>query len=215
MAERAAFHRLPDARRDALIEACARGLAARGAGGISVRTICADAGVSPGLLRHYFAGIDALIAHTYVHVAGTVTAALRAAVVAAGPDPHARLMAYVSASFEPPIATPDLLATWTAFWSLVRRDPEIARLHGEIYADYRADLEALLAEAGVEPARVKLAAIALTALVDGLWLELSLDARAFTPTDARAISDRWLSAWLNLEDTPPEPARVATGRPIP
>ena len=193
---RASFVRAPDARRQSLIEACAAGLAVRGVAGLSVRSICADAGVSPGLLRHYFAGIDALVAATYGHVGEQVSAALAAAVAEAGAHPRARLHAYVTASFRPPIAAPELLATWLAFWSLVKTDPEIARLHGEIYAAYRIELEQLLADAGVAATDIRLAAIAVTALVDGLWLELSLDAQVFTAAEAGAMAERWLAAWL-------------------
>lgn len=196
MTTRAAFVRDPDMRRRALIDACAAGLAERGASGVSVRTICAAAGVSPGLLRHYFAGIDDLIAATYAQTGDRVAAALARAAAAAGPDPRARLHAYVAASFAPPIAAPDLLATWLAFWSLAGTDAGIARLHRRIYDGYRAELEALLAACGVPAAELRLAAIAVSALVDGLWLELSLDARAFSPAEADALAARWLAVWL-------------------
>lgn len=193
---RAAFQRAPDRRAQDLVEACARCLARRGVAGTSVRTICAEAGVSPGLLRHYFAGVDDLIAATYVHAGEQVHRALAEAVAAAGRDSRARLTAYVTASFRPPIAAPELLATWLAFWSLVKTDARIAALHGEIYDGYRAGLEALLVEAGMPPARVRQAAIAVTALVDGLWLELSLDAGVFGADEAAAIAERWLAVWL-------------------
>ncbi len=196
MNARASFVRDPDARRLALIEACAHGLAARGARGVSVRTICADAGVSPGLLRHYFAGIDDLIAATYRHVGGRVSAASAAAVAAAGPSPQARLHAYITASFRPPIASADLLATWLAFWSLVKTDPAIAALHADLYAGYRRELEALLLAAGVAPHDAGLAAVAVTALVDGLWLELSLESGAFSAEEAGSIAARWVATWL-------------------
>ena len=54
-----------DARRADLIEATAAVLAEQGLAGTNVRAICAKAGVSPGLLRHYFGGIDDLVAATY------------------------------------------------------------------------------------------------------------------------------------------------------
>ena len=193
---RAAFVRDPDSRRQSLIEACAAGLAEEGAAGVSVRSICARAGVSPGLLRHYFDGIDDLIEATYRHVAAQVSAALAAAVAAAGLSPVARLRAFVTGSFLPPIAAPGLLATWLAFWSLVKSRPPIAALHREIYAASLAELEALLRAADVPDADARTAAIAVTALVDGLWLELSLDAGAFTPAEAGAMADRWLAVWL-------------------
>ena len=180
----------PDARRASLIEATARVLARDGAGGTSVRTIAAEAGVSPGLVGHYFDGIDALIAATYAHVDARVSVALKAAAAAAGPDPRARLLAHVTASFAPPIADPALLATWIAFWSLVKSSPGIARLHGDFYAAYRCELERLLAACSVAESERRLAAIAITALVDGLWLELCLAPETFTPSEASAITER-------------------------
>lgn len=182
----------PDARRQSLIEAAMRVLARAGANGASVRAIAQEAGVSPGLVGHYFTGIDALIAETYTHVDAMVTRALDAAVAAAPPLPRARLEAFVTASFAAPIAQPALLATWIAFWSLVTSQPQIARQHDEQYAGYRARLEGLLREAGVAEADLRHAAIAVTALVDGLWLELCLSPQCFSSEEAGAIARRFL-----------------------
>ena len=183
-----AFHRAePDARRQSLIDACARVLARAGAAGISVRGVAIEAGVSPGLVSNYFAGIDALVADTYAEISAVVSTALDAAVGAAGGDARARLDAYVNASFAPPIADRDLLATWIAFWTLVIARPEIARLHDDQYAGYRATIAALLADCGMGADRVRIAAIGIAALVDGLWLELCLSPDCITPTDAGAI----------------------------
>ena len=87
-----------------------------------------------------------------------------------------------------------MLATWLAFWALTKTDPHIAALHGEIYRDYRADLESLLS--ACQPGDHRLTAVALTALVDGLWLELSLGNAPFTPDEATALAARWLAALL-------------------
>jgi TetR/AcrR family transcriptional repressor of bet genes len=184
----------PDARRHSLIAACALLLAERGASGTSVRSICAQAGVSPGLLRHYFDGIDALIAATYRATGDRVQDALDAAVAAAPNNPRDRLLAYLTASFAPPIADPELLATWLAFWSLTTTDARIASLHSEIYAQYRSGLEALIAP--VAPGDHRLTTVALTALVDGLWLELSLGDAPFTREEAASLCERWLDALL-------------------
>src|SRR3990170_199849 len=106
MTKRQPFTRVkPDIRRQSLLEATARCLAARGAAGVSVRAICAEAGVSPGLLRHYFGGVSEAIAETYRWTGARVAQALDDAVATAGPDPRARLLAYLTASFRPPIAT--------------------------------------------------------------------------------------------------------------
>lgn len=185
----------PDARRQSLIEATARVLARDGATGASVRPIAVEAGVSPGLINHYFAGIDALIAATYSAVGDQVSNALAAAVAAAGDDPRARLTAYVTASFAPPIADRALLATWIAFWSLTGK-PQIAERHDAIYARYREELEGLLAECGIAAADRRLTAIAITALVDGLWLELCLSPESFTADEARGLAERQLATYF-------------------
>lgn len=188
-----------DARRAELIDATARVLGRLGGPGVSVRAIAAEAGVSPGLIAHHFDGVDALIADTYAQVAARVGQALDAATEAAGTDPVARLEAYARASFDPPIADPALLATWIALWSLVGRSPAVAAAHDRSYRDYRETLEGLLAECGLHSDERRLAAISLTALVDGLWLELCLAPGNFTAAEAGAIARWHLTALLALQ----------------
>ena len=186
-----------DTRRDALIAATARCLSTRGAHGTSVRAICLEAGVSAGLLRHYFDGIDALVAATYRATGARVAAALHAAVEAIPADkPRGRLLAFVTASFRAPIADPELLATWLAFWSLSRTVPAIGDIHDEIYAENRRDMERLILACPNAPADARLAAVALTALVDGLWLELSLGNAPFSVAEAEALAENWLDSFI-------------------
>lgn len=192
---RAAFTReTADVRRQDLVAAAETVLAREGVGGASVRSICAEAGVSPGLLRHYFEGVDDLIAAAYEAVGQRIDDALDAALAAAGPTPRERLLAYLGASFAPPVLDPRLLSAWIGFWSLVKTKPRIAAIHAASYAAFRARLETLLGAARVSDTR--LAAIALTAIVDGLWLELCLDPATFSPEEARAVVTRVLEGWL-------------------
>lgn len=184
----------PDARRQSLIEATARVLAEKGAAGVSVRAICAEAGVSVGLLRHYFASVSDAIAETYRWTGTEIDRALEAAVAAAGPDPRARLIAYLAANFRPPIATPDLLATYVAFWSLTRSDPAVAAVRADVYGTFRLGLEERLRAYRPDLANLSLAAVALTALIDGLWLELSLGQAPFSAEEAEALAAQWLDA---------------------
>jgi AcrR family transcriptional regulator len=186
----------PDQRRQALLAATARCLAKRGAAGVSVRAICAEAGVSPGLLTHYFHGVSEAIAETYRWTGARVSAALEAAVAEAGPDPRDRLVAYLTASFRPPIADPELLATWLAFWSLTRSDPAVAEIHAEIYAEFRHGIVRLIAAYHPGTVDPRLPAVALTALIDGLWLELSLGDAPFTPGEAGRLAEMWLERLL-------------------
>jgi AcrR family transcriptional regulator len=192
-AARQAFTReSADARRSGLIEATAACLAEFGLAGTNVRAICAKAGVSPGLLRHYFAGIDDLVAATYATTSDRMDAIFAEAVAGAGPDPRARLLAYLTASFRPPVTDPELLGAWTAFWALARSDARMANIHAESYAGYRTRLGELLVASGAADA--ERLAIMLTAMVDGLWLELSLDAASFGADAAVAMVERAVGA---------------------
>jgi len=181
-----------DARRGDLIDATAACLAEVGMAGTNVRAICARAGVSPGLLRHYFAGIDDLVAATYEATSDRMDAIFADAVAGAGTDPHAQLLAYLTASFRPPVTDPELLGAWTAFWALARSNARMANIHADSYAGYRARLGELLTACGAADA--ERLAIILTAMVDGLWLELSLDAESFGAEAAVAMVERAVGA---------------------
>ncbi len=194
-AARQAFTReSADARRADLIDATAGVLAEHGLAGTNVRAICAKAGVSPGLLRHYFGGIDDLIVATYEATSDRMDAIFAGVVEGVGPDPRARLLAYLTASFRPPVTDPELLGAWTAFWALARSDVRMAAIHAESYAGYRARLGELLIACGATDA--ERIAIMLTAMVDGLWLELSLDAESFGAEAAVQMVERAVEALL-------------------
>jgi len=192
---RSSYRRAPAERRQALIDAAARSLARHGAGGVSVRTIATEAGVSPGLVTHHFEGVEPLIAATYRQVSERVGEALGEAVTAAGDDPRARLEAYVVGNFLPPVMDEALLGTWLGLLGLTRSMPLVAAAHAESYADFRAAIERLLVECGSKGDR-RMEAVAITALIDGLWLELCLDRSVFSASEAAALARRWIDALL-------------------
>jgi AcrR family transcriptional regulator len=157
--------------------------------------VAAEAGVSPGLVRHHFEGMQDLVAETYRATGREIAAALDQALAAAGHSAEARLRAFIAASFRPPLLDPDLLAVWLAFWSMTRTEPEIHAIHAKVYAGYRRMLEEMLAGIGKETGRAldaRQAALALTALLDGLWLEHCLDPKTFSAAEAVAIAQRWV-----------------------
>jgi TetR/AcrR family transcriptional repressor of bet genes len=187
---------LAPVRRQALIEATLASLAARGLGAVSVRDVAARAGVSPGLVRHHFGGFGQLLIEAYRHVVGHVDAHIDAALAAAGGDPGARMQAFLQASFAPAIVDRDLLSAWLGFWGLVRSDPAAAAVHAETYAAYRRRIEGLLAPLGATDPRA--AALGLSALLDGLWLELCLDPATFTSDDAVKLAADWVRCYTTV-----------------
>ena len=185
-----------DVRREGLIDATCLALAEAGLEGVSVRSICARAGVSPGLLRHYFAGIDDLVCAAYAATSARMDAIFAAAVAAAPPHPRARLDAFLTASFRAPVTDPALLGSWTAFWALARTNARASEIHRSGYAAYRAQLAGLLEDCGLSATAAAQQAIALTALVDGLWLELVLDPATFGSDGAIALVEQAVEAYF-------------------
>jgi TetR/AcrR family transcriptional repressor of bet genes len=186
---------LPEVRKRKLIEATAQCLAEFGHAGTSVRAVAAKANVSPGLVAHHFKGIDDLIVATYDHVGQQVAEALTEAMETALDGSESKLRAFIEASFKPPVLDRDLLAIWLSFWSLVRRDPGVRKVHKKVYTDYRRRLEELIADVAAAR-RIKidahLAALGFTAMLDGLWLELCLDPTTFSREDALRIAHAWV-----------------------
>ena len=186
---------LPEVRKRKLIEATAQCLAELGHAGTSVRAVAAKANVSPGLVAHHFKGIDDLIVATYDHVGQQVAKTLTQAMESASDDAESKLRAFIDVSFKPPVLDRDLLAIWLSFWSLVRRDPGVRKVHKKVYTDYRRRLEELIADIA-SARRIKidthLAALGFTAMLDGLWLELCLDPTIFSREDALRIAHAWV-----------------------
>lgn len=205
---------LPAERRQALIEATIESLKAHGHEGLSVRRIAATAGVSAGLINHHFPSIDQLIAEAYRHFSRELTASLDKA-TARSESPTARLRAFLQASFSPPVLQADVLTVWVVFWSLYRHSKQIRRAHKETYGRYVELVQRLLSDvmqqAGKHRLGVRLTAIGLTAMLDGLWLEWCLDPRNFSPKEAVMLCESWIQHVL-LSSKLEEKARSQRGK---
>jgi TetR/AcrR family transcriptional regulator, transcriptional repressor of bet genes len=191
----------PAVRREALVEATLKCLKKYGHDGVSVRRISAAAGVSIGLINHHFPSKSGLIAETYLTLALSLQESVRAQAEDKSVSPRGRLSQFFRASFTPELLDPQLFSVWVVFWSMVAHAPEIRAVHDQTYGKYRLILEELLeqlAESGDAPKlKLKSAAIALCAVLDGLWVELSLSSQTFKPSEAIAICEDWVTALCN------------------
>ena len=188
----------PAVRREALVEATLRCLKKYGHDGASVRRISAAAGVSIGLINHHFPSKCGLIAESYETLALSLQDSLRARAQNRAASPRKRLRDFFRASFAPELLDPQLFNVWVVFWGMVAHSPEIRAVHDRTYGQYRSILEKLLGElvkSGAAPKlKLRSAAIALSALLDGLWVELSLSSETFKPSEAIGICEDWANA---------------------
>jgi len=183
-------------RRQALVDAAIESLKRHGHEGLSVRRIATQAGVSIGLINHHFPNKNQLIAAAYRHFNTQLIDGLIQCVAGAPTAPRARLSAFFKATFSPPNLDRDVLAVWVVFWGMYRHSKEIQAVHRETYGGFvelvRGMLTELAKEAKGKRFNPRLAAIGLTAMLDGLWLEWCLDPATFTPREAVALCEQWV-----------------------
>jgi len=197
------FHRAgEDVRRQDLITATLDCISETGLQGATVREIAARAGVTPGLIRHYFSSKDQMLQAAYREVMTGMTSTVVAASDGGQETARARLRDFITANLTPPVADGRRLSLWAAFISHVRVDPAFAQIHRESYLALRSALEALvadvLAEAGAPPddTRCRELAIAINGVIDGLWLEGTLVGDLFSDNPLPDLAIRSVEALL-------------------
>ena len=189
----------PDQRRDDLIAATLGLIAEQGPTAATVRAIAARAGVTAGLIRHYFTSKEDLIRTAYQSLMQAMTDETAMAAAGPGPNapPHARLTALVKAALAPPVADAARVAAWAACLHMTRADPAMAAIHQANYLAFRAVIAREIAPLpGMTPARIRALSIAINALIDGLWLEGSLLPHAFATGELAEIGTDALFAIL-------------------
>lgn len=178
-------------RRDDLIAAAIELVAEGGANAATVRAIAERAGVTPGLIRHYFATKEDLTQTAYRQVMDRMTqSAVQALAAAPADDPAARLSAFVAANFRAPVLDPVTLAVWAAYLNKSRSDAGMMSVHQATYLGYRDQLQALIAAlpGRNDTARDRRDAIACNALIDGLWIEGAALPEAFADDELARIA---------------------------
>ena len=194
----------PEQRKEALITATLTLMAEAGPAAATVRAIADKAGISQGMIRHYFSTKEELIVAAYEHHMQAMTEATAAQGSQTGAAAD-RLENFVIASLTPPVVDPSAMALWAGFIHMIRRDPAMRDTHKRTYYNFRDRLEALigaaLREAGqiAPPAKVRRHAIACNAVIDGLWLEGGALPDAFDEGELAEIGLTSIAAIIGLE----------------
>ncbi|MCA2010570.1 TetR/AcrR family transcriptional regulator [Pararhodobacter sp. CCB-MM2] len=204
MTPRRPFQRVgEEARRAALIEATLDLIAEGGPQAATVRAIALRAGVTPGLIRHYFATKEDLVAAAHEVLMTGLTEASAARLGELPDDPLSRLSEFLANAVSPPVADPRSVALWAASMQLVPRDEAMRRVHEATYLGFRDRLEAMIAEALATTGRrdedTRALAIAGNALLDGLWIEAGALPDHFREGELKSIAIKAFSRLLSLD----------------
>ena len=183
-------------RRLRLMESTIRLMAEKGVGGATVRAITADAGVSHGLIGHYYPTKDDLLVASLQHLFSGVAEDVRRQIDDAGPDPLARLRALPVGLFSASVFTEKNRAAFLALWHEIRFNDAVRDANRDFYSGYRQRVHALFQAVAGPDTDVGQAVTGLIALSDGLWLEISIGAGQADPDKAVALCHAFIDQQL-------------------
>lgn len=179
-----------DQRRADLADAAVAIIQREGVAAVSVRRVAAEAGVSPGAVRHYFPAHSELLAHTLVLMAQAIAGRVDQRMVRRPEDVTGMLCEVLpmddtqTTEFE----------VWLQLISVSRTDEALrVPLHrlneGVGHVCHWAVYQTL---PGASAADLQRLSIELRALIDGLGVHLVLGSPGVTPTSARRTVRDWL-----------------------
>lgn len=160
-------------RRQQLIDATLAAVNELGFAETSISQIAQRAGVSTGIISHYFGGKNGLIEATMRYLLqqlGKTVAEMQTQVDA---TPEQRLLAIVRGNFAAPQTNKAAMKVWLAFWASSLHQPDLHRLqqvnHYRLHSNLKYEFMKVLSQSEAETA-----AQGLAALIDGFWLRGAL-----------------------------------------
>lgn len=171
-------------RRQQLLDATLRSIAANGLSKTTLATVAAEAGLSQGVAVFYFKSktgllTEALRAHYERYQKNWIAALKRA-----GDDPVAQLIALIEAEFSPTVSNAEALSIWFAFWGEQKFTPQYAEISAEFDRHRTAESQrvcgALMPHADAD--EVRQVADWIETLTEGYWQHLHV----FGETTSRA-----------------------------
>jgi betaine-aldehyde dehydrogenase len=177
---------IEDTRRRQLVEVTIDSLAELGYVGTTLAQIATRAGVSPGLVAHYFGDKDGLLDAAFRSLARRVSNQVRARLRLVS-TPRGRIQAVIDANLAPEEFEQRTGTAWLAFWGQVLRVKSLKRVQSayqkRMLSNLRSSLKKLL-----PPEDAQRLAAMIAAMIDGVWLRAALSGwREADSESARAL----------------------------
>lgn len=167
-------------RRQELAEAAYEILQEEGIAGTTLAKVAERAGMSKGIVLHYFRGKDELLEVVMRHA----NSLLRDEVIrlmGEAQGPRARIDAIIAGNFSPKFFKPEICNAWLSLCAEVPRNAKFARIQRAIHARMRSNLLSGLRHL-LPPEKREAAVIGITAMIDGLWLRFGLTQNGLAET---------------------------------
>ncbi|MFT6925634.1 MAG: TetR/AcrR family bet gene transcriptional repressor [Psychromonas sp.] len=160
-------------RQQQLIDATLVSVERHGLQHTTINTISGIAGMSSGIISHYFGGKQGLIEAALKYLLDELKQALLVRTSGKTLSPVCRLSMIVEANFTELQRSEAVAKTWLSFWAQAMHDPGLARLqhinNQRLYSNLLFSFKQLL------PATIAMNAAKQTAaIIDGFWLRSAL-----------------------------------------
>jgi len=199
-----------EARRSQLVNVTIDSLAEVGYVGTTLAEIARRAGVSPGLVAHYFGDKDGLLEAAFRRLARPLAARVRARLALAH-TPRGRVQAVIDTNLAPEEFDKRSGTAWLAFWGQVLHVAGLKRVQiayqKRMLSNLRSDLRQM-----IPGAEARTLAAMIAAMIDGVWLRAALSEWQEADSEsARALLTAFVDA--RLKDVTVPAAGVPSARP--
>jgi len=181
-------------RRRQLIDATIGAIHEYGLADTTVTRIAKKAGVSPGIVHHYFADKDELLFETMRDMLEDLR---RQSVLCLNraKTPRQRVFAIIDASFSSEQFSPEVVTAWLAFYASSRNSASLARILSLYHRRLRSNLVFALKQLD-GAASYDFQAEAIAALIDGLYLRAALNPTLHDMNSPRALAVEFVTQLL-------------------
>ena len=175
--------------RQKIIDATFAVIAKEGFSGVTMAKVAETAGLSRGISNFHFQSKEQLLLETLRAIQREFDVAWTRAVDEAGPSPANQIRALIRSVLEPPIATPDRLSVWFAYWGESPSRATYREICGQADREWQTVIESILQQLPADKfnshgMNMQTIACSLTAMISGCWLEYLLSPSSFEPVDA-------------------------------
>lgn len=185
-------------RRIQLIKATIRSIARRGLSDTTMATVTREAKLSQGIINLHFKSKERLLIETLRYVTNEYTAVFQQALDNSGLSYAEKLRAIVDVDFTPPVCEPNKLAVWFAFWGESKSRPTYRKICANLDKQYDEMLVGLcthiVAEGpypGIDP---EVVATGLSAMSEGLWLDMLVSPESMNTERAKGVCLAYLAS---------------------
>ncbi|MDV5169923.1 transcriptional regulator BetI [Photobacterium rosenbergii] len=192
---------MPEIRKPQLVKATMAVIDRVGLHAASIALISKEAGVSTGIINHYFGGKHGLLEETMREILRQHSTTIAAKLAKLPKSAHQqRIIAIVDGNFVGFQAENQVAKTWLAFWSYSMHDTQLKRLQRvnekRLLSHLRIELKALF-----NADQADVIAQGIAALIDGIWLRGTLNPQGIDADKARKIINDYLDKQLTFYST--------------